>query len=204
MAKSGTDSTTGHPKFSNSDAPDVKVDPQIVAEYAAEVGTRLIGTTAERLAYPYTRDGLGWYDTDRRALMVRRGSGWRTVWRDVDAVIDSFYTNKPGWMGINCWARRIGDWVEVVGRFQYTDSSTITGSSSGNITDTDVCTLDSFYAPWGSLHPRTFAFTRGAATHGTLRINDQGVVTLLTLAPTGTISMNDEIIFTAVYTAAPE
>lgn len=77
MAVNSNDPTTGHPIFSDSDAPDIKVDPTKVAEYAGKVGTRLIGTTAERTAYTFAREGLRWYDTDLAGELVHDGSGWK-------------------------------------------------------------------------------------------------------------------------------
>lgn len=76
MAVNSYDPTTGHPLFVDTDAPDIKVDPTKAAEYAGKVGTRLIGTTAERVAYAYARRGLGWYDTTADMDYVHTGSGW--------------------------------------------------------------------------------------------------------------------------------
>lgn len=76
MAASGNNPTTGHPLFSNSDAPDIKLDPQLAAEYAAEVGNRIVKSTADRVAYPYAREGLECYDTDLDVTFIHDGSGW--------------------------------------------------------------------------------------------------------------------------------
>lgn len=76
MASNGVDPTTGAPRFPESDAPQLGTDYQIVADYAASVGTRLIGTTEDRLAYAYAREGLRWYDTDNSSEYLYKGSGW--------------------------------------------------------------------------------------------------------------------------------
>jgi hypothetical protein len=79
MSASSYDSTTGHPIFLDGDAPDVAVNATQVAEYASRVGTRLIGSAAERAAYPYVRDGLRWFDTDDDTEYQHDGSGWYPV-----------------------------------------------------------------------------------------------------------------------------
>lgn len=76
MSASSFDPTDGHPIFSDADAPDVARNPTEVAEFAAEVGTRLVGTTAERNAYAYARNGLEWRDTTLKKTFVHDGSGW--------------------------------------------------------------------------------------------------------------------------------
>lgn len=82
MASSSNDPVTGSPIFADGDAPDVARNPTEVAEFAAEVGTRLIGTTAERLAYAYARDGLEWRDTTLDRTFIHDGTGWgmQPVW----------------------------------------------------------------------------------------------------------------------------
>lgn len=77
MAASSNDPTTGAPVFLDSDAPDPAVNPKQVAEFAAHVGTRPIGSTAERTAYAYAREGLGWYDTNLDAEFLHNGTGWK-------------------------------------------------------------------------------------------------------------------------------
>jgi hypothetical protein len=76
MAVSSYDPVDGHPIFLDTAAPDIKVDPTKASEYAAAVGTRLIGTTAERTAYAYAREGLEWYDTTTNSVWIHNGSGW--------------------------------------------------------------------------------------------------------------------------------
>lgn len=83
MASSSLDPITGAPRFQDADAPDPAVNPTEVAAYAGKVGTRLIGTTAERNAYPFTREGLKWYDTTLKTELLHNGSGWSlpdTAW----------------------------------------------------------------------------------------------------------------------------
>lgn len=77
MAASGYDTTTGHPEFSDSDAPDIKLDPQLAAEYAAYVGNRICDTAADRATYLYPRQGLEWEETDTGDVYKYLSGSWR-------------------------------------------------------------------------------------------------------------------------------
>lgn len=79
MAKYGNDPIDGRPQFRDTDAPDIKLDPQQAADYAAEVGNRIVGTTAYLDGYPFKRDGLAGYDTTRGSDVICRGGVWRRV-----------------------------------------------------------------------------------------------------------------------------
>lgn len=119
MAVDSYDPTTGHPIFLDTGAPDVGVDPTEVAEYAAKVGTRLIGPTAEREAYEYGRLGLGWFDTSEEREYLHNGSGWESV-----DVRDTGWMNIPlssGWSAVSGHTprgRRIGNVVYLEGAIQ--------------------------------------------------------------------------------------
>ena len=95
MASNGVDATTGAPRFPESDAPQTGADYEEVADFAATVGTRLIGTTTERNAYAYAREGLCWYDTTLDQEFIYTGSGWVSVWQDTGWVTVSSYST--GW-----------------------------------------------------------------------------------------------------------
>lgn len=82
MAADDYDETTGAPIFAGTGAPDTGVDLTLISAFAAEVGTRLIGTTAERTAYDYAREGLEWYDTDEDAVYRHTGAGWKLAFKD--------------------------------------------------------------------------------------------------------------------------
>ena len=74
----------GKPEFSDLDAPDVAVNPTAVGTYAAKVGNRRVGTTAEREIAASSGDvwdGLLWGDTtDGSEYRYVVGSGWRRIW----------------------------------------------------------------------------------------------------------------------------
>lgn len=76
MAVGSYDATTGRPIFPDSGAPDVGVDPTEVGKYAAEVGTRILGTTTYLNGYAYKREGLAGYDTTRGCPVVYRSGNW--------------------------------------------------------------------------------------------------------------------------------
>ncbi|WP_433584541.1 hypothetical protein [Microbacterium hydrocarbonoxydans] len=73
----GYDPVTGYPKFKDSGAPDVGLDPMEVARYAAAVGNRIMGTTAYLNGYAYKREGLAGYDTTLGTPVVYRSGAWR-------------------------------------------------------------------------------------------------------------------------------
>lgn len=81
MAVGSYDPTTGRPIFPDSGAPDVGVDPTAVGIYAAEVGNRIMGTTAYLTNYAYRRDGLGGFDTTRGCPVIYRGTFATGTWK---------------------------------------------------------------------------------------------------------------------------
>lgn len=108
MAYSSLDSTTGAPEFADADAPDPAVNPTQVAAFAAQVGTRLIGTTADRTAYAYAREGLRWWDTDTDSEYLHNGSGWLRVSKPRT-------TFTPGWSNFTVGASSVVAWYQIDG-----------------------------------------------------------------------------------------
>lgn len=76
MAANDVDPTTGAKIYLGTGAPDTGADLTELAADAARTGTRLIGSTAERTAYAYGRQGLLWYDTDAGREYRHDGSSW--------------------------------------------------------------------------------------------------------------------------------
>jgi hypothetical protein len=110
----------GEPKFSDSGAPDIAVDPTKVAEYARFVGNRITGTTAQRNAFNHPDwphlttpwEGLVWYDTTLDREFLWTGSGWKPTapWgafvnRSTDPTFGLITVNHP--LGVT------PDWVVV-------------------------------------------------------------------------------------------
>jgi hypothetical protein len=78
MAASSLDPVTGAPRFLDTAPPDIKLDPQLAADYAADVGNYIVrADLAALVSYAYKREGLQGYakDTDRR--YVHDGTDWR-------------------------------------------------------------------------------------------------------------------------------
>lgn len=99
MASSSNDPTTGAPIFGDGDAPDPAVNPTQVAEYAASVGNHPKGTTAERLAYDYAREGIFFSDTDLDTVFYHNGSGW----------LPAYTVPKPATISLNTgWTIEFG------------------------------------------------------------------------------------------------
>lgn len=103
MTSYAKDPTTGHPLFRDSDAPDVKQDPQEAAEFAAKVGTRLIGTTTERTNYEYARPGLLWWDTTLGTEFVYLPAGWTPRYTPRTAF-------TPAWTGVTMGSSATTGW----------------------------------------------------------------------------------------------
>lgn len=76
MAVDLYDSITGAPGFLSGEASELAVDLSALGTFAVKVGTRLIGTTAERIAYEYAREGLAWWDTDLDSEFLYTGGEW--------------------------------------------------------------------------------------------------------------------------------
>lgn len=93
MAASGFDPTDGNPLFDDSDAPDIKLDPQLVGQYAAKTGNRVIGTAAERGTYAFLREGREFYETDTGDSYRYISSAWRLwhrPWTDYTPTLTGF------------------------------------------------------------------------------------------------------------------
>lgn len=67
------------PRFELGDDSDFAADLTAVADYAASVGTRMVGTTTERNAVPNKYLGLEFYDTTLKKLLRHNGTDWVTV-----------------------------------------------------------------------------------------------------------------------------
>ena len=128
MAYSSLDPSTGAPVFLDSDAPDPAVNPSQVAAFAAEVGTRLIGTTAERTAYAYAREGLRWFDTTTDKEYLYNGSGWVVAWApetSPGSVVPSagagFTLSANGLYTRDGWLLGSIDWAKTSGTLSHAD-----------------------------------------------------------------------------------
>lgn len=121
MAVNAKDPITGYPIFYDSEGVELGVDQTAIAKFASEVGTRLIGTTAQRDAYPYAREGLKWYNTTTKSEDIHTGTGWRS-------------TGVPYAMASGSGSNATGGTATItfpVGRF--TVPPNLSGSTIGNL-----------------------------------------------------------------------
>ena len=81
MAASSTRGPKGQPRFPATDAPDLGVDEEIVADFAAAVGNRRVGTTAQRLALTGLDfyEGLAFGDTTLKAEFKVTNGVWKAI-----------------------------------------------------------------------------------------------------------------------------
>jgi hypothetical protein len=116
MASSSNDPTTGAPVFLDSDAPDPAVNPSEVAAYAGSVGTRLIGSTAERTGYEFAREGLRWWDTTLDAEYLHNGTGWVRVFKAKTTFTPGFSNFTIGNSTVTAWYQIVGNLCQGVVR----------------------------------------------------------------------------------------
>lgn len=106
------------------------------------------------------------------------------------------FTVATGWTAVTEVTRKVGPvvWLHLVVQ---RNGATLTGGASGNIADTQVCSL----IPSGVRPARTtnFVFEVGGVTFGTGTIEPSGVVQIKTLHATGTIPSGTNITVDAVY-----
>lgn len=87
MAVDGGYGPRGEPQYLDGGAPDLAVDQNTLAKYAANVGNRKAGTKAQREAAAGQSpaagvwEGLEWQETDTGDTYVRRSGSWLLTYR---------------------------------------------------------------------------------------------------------------------------
>lgn len=113
MASNGNDATTGYPIFLAGYAPDLGVDETTVAQYAADVGNRIVRANLAGLtAYTYSRAGLMGHALDTKSDYVHDGSGWKLMHRAPQAYTPTL-TNITGGPAVTARYSVAGGWVQV-------------------------------------------------------------------------------------------
>lgn len=89
MAADGIPGPRNQPQFLAGGAPDLGADENAIADYAAKVGNRRVGTTAERLAATGLDvwEGLSWRDATDGITYDRVGTGWVAMSSRSEAVV---------------------------------------------------------------------------------------------------------------------
>ncbi|WP_341945643.1 hypothetical protein [Microbacterium sp. LWH11-1.2] len=94
MASNDIDDFDGHPIFLAGYAPDLGVDETTAAEYAADVGNRIIrANLAELDDYEWNRAGLWGHALDTKSDYRHDGTGWKIVarpWTNYTPTIANF------------------------------------------------------------------------------------------------------------------
>jgi len=130
VAADDYDETTGAPVYLGTGAPESGGDLTEVAAFAALVGTRLIGTTAERTAFDYAREGIAWWDTDDDTLYVHNGSGWDPVFHDWKSYTPTPTNLAPGNGTLVGRYARVGKLIHVVIELTAGTTTSISGGVS--------------------------------------------------------------------------
>lgn len=82
MAANDVDPTTGYPIFLAGEAPDLGVDETTVAQYASDVGNRIIRANLTALNdYDYNRAGLWGHALDTKSDYLHDGTGYKLMHR---------------------------------------------------------------------------------------------------------------------------
>lgn len=129
MASNGVDPNEGYPLFPETDAPQLGADYEEVAAFAAFRGNLPVGTTTERNAWAYAKEGSFWSNTTTDTIDRYDGSGWATF--------AGSGTYTPTLTGITVgngtsssrWSR-VGSIVSVQGSFTFGSTSAVTGTVS--------------------------------------------------------------------------
>lgn len=197
MAYSSLDPVTGSPVFLSGDAPDPGVNETQVGEFSAQVGTRLIGTTTERTAYVYAREGLRWWDTTLDREFIHDGSDWR-----LEGPLAGVAT--PTYVGA-VWAAHsdalqfciVGGLVHAEGGFQNVGAGTFNAGLAG----TKIGDVAAAYRPGRTVKlPASQLLPPSAGSnvlaHATLYVQADGQV-YVSLSTTGTYGVGELQIFVA-------
>ncbi|WP_396657098.1 hypothetical protein [Microbacterium oxydans] len=155
MTVNNYDPVTGRPNFSDNDAPDIKVDPGAVAEYAEEVGNRIVKANLAALnLYPYKRAGLSGHALDTKTDYVHNGTGWV-----VSYLPDTGWVNltlNPNWSAYTGPEtpkfRVVGGNLSMVGRVNATSGAgTVIGVLPNSVRPTSIGFL-SVFTGWSDSH----------------------------------------------------
>ena len=184
MAANGFDPVDGSPLFSDTDAPDIKVDPRAAAEYAADVGNRIVRADLAALdAYPYKRAGLKGYALDSKREYAHDGVGWRVSGGDTDWV--NITSAGTGWTiasgDLSPQVRRIGDHVFVRGFLVV----------SGAVSLTTIATLPAGFAPSRATWYTTTRASSGSGYEAFLAVTTGGILQIPTGYTSGSLSVTN-------------
>lgn len=187
MAVDTYDPITGRPIFLDGGAPDIAVDPTEVGKYAAEVGNRIVGTTAYRDGYPYKRKGLRAGDTTTNKEYEYTGEGWVVVGGPTLTAPAPTMAANWSW-GSGSKITRAGDVVTV--HALLVRSSVIAGAQA-------VLTLPVGFRPTDAVAAAGALVTGGAEGAVTVTVTSAGTMTIVHLTGGASLSMRLDFSFPA-------
>lgn len=187
------------PQYSEAGAPQLATDLSQVSNYAATVGNRKIGTTAQRTALTGNDRWLGmaFWDTTLNFEFYWDGAAWagQPVYIS-DASPD--FTMASGWTVSN------SQWVVCGAMISFRANVTkatsgITGTTSGNITNNLILTIDTVaYRPLNTI----FCASDNTGYKCSFHLDADGKLYLAALPPGITMAVADAVSFSTTYLRA--
>lgn len=190
MASSSRNPVSGAPIFRDEDAPDPAVNPTEVAEYAATVGNRGVGSTAQRNAWPYMKEGFAWGDTTNGNEYVVKNGAWAELMGGGTIPVIT-YGEKWADLGENTQVTRVGKMV--VANFVLKKSNT-----SGIATLDTPLTMPAGFRPKDTVGGSGFISGVGAPLHAGFQISAAGLMRLYFPGTTTETQFTGSITYMAV------
>lgn len=179
----------GQPQVSTGGAVSAAADLTAVADYAARVGNRIVGTASQRATFAATYgvspwDGLEFAEVDTGKEFVYLSGGWRTYPLVDTAEEVGAFTQAAGWTILFQSAFRIGQIARVIVQYQRS-AGTITVGSDGDIANQTIAT---FRPGWEPYPGNSFPLPTGTSGPITATVVDPAFgLRLAAIAPGATI-----------------
>lgn len=193
-----TQSTGTHnqPLFTEAGVMEIGTDLTAVSQYMALVGNRKYGTTSDRLALtgPARWEGLQFFDTDLDHPYVWDGSAWSAGPVYISDA-SAYVTMSANWSLTN--AQMVLDGAVISWRVKFNrTTSTIGSTTSGNITNNDILTVND-----ANKRP---LLTYGFSTDNTgflcgFELNTAGVLKMTALPPGIGVAVGNEFSCSGTY-----
>lgn len=189
----------GQPQVSSASDFTPAADITAVADFAAAVGNRRVGTSAQRtaLAGADLSSGLEFYETDTAKTYIYAGAAWVQTPVRGAVVTSGVFTPATGWTltGGSAAFQRQGRLVQCYVNIIRSGSTVTVPDADGNIANVVVGTVATAWRP-------VFAGVAGSGSGGRIAsftINTAGTVQLNAVSPTASINTNDELSFGGMY-----
>lgn len=90
----------------------IGADLEEVANWAAFLGTRPIGSTGERGDFDHERNGMRWYDTTTGAEYLHDGTSWNLIFKRRTSFTPTWSNFTPGASAVAAWYQIVGNICE--------------------------------------------------------------------------------------------